>query len=255
MHHLTLDDMVIGHGGVLAMGSCPLMVLVGLTGVGKTTTLQHLASVNLTVLPNRRAITDLAVIGLMQRQLGLPVTPVTDRRERFRWTNAYRAGHPGGVAQALTQLGIRRCDTPLLFDGLRGLTEVQYAVAHFPQVRFIVFDAPDTVRLERLLNRGDAFDVISGQPPGDDLLAALRDIPTIETVFTDAQLVQLASLPGIAGLELFHKVQIIVEERRYYDSRAVADYLAEVLPPARCLRVDTARFGPDEVAAQIIKWL
>jgi hypothetical protein len=69
----------------------------------------------------------------------------------------------------------------LLFDGLRGLNEVQHAATYFPQAHFIVLDAPDTVRLARLLKRADTFDTtqLPASTEGQTMLTALISIPDI----------------------------------------------------------------------------
>ncbi|MCD0177696.1 ATPase, partial [Deinococcus sp. 14RED07] len=78
------------------LSDLPLTVLVGVTGVGKSTALAALTGADpaMRVLPDRREVTDAVMI--------LPATggaPVRDREERFRLTARYRQQHPGGMAQ------------------------------------------------------------------------------------------------------------------------------------------------------------
>ena len=149
--------------GHTALTDLPMIIIVGLTGVGKSTTLDLLAqAIQFTLLPNRRQITDDLMISYLQQTEGQPVQPVTDRLLRFEYTARYRQKFPGGMAHALTQLTLnpQNLSQPLLFDGLRGINEIAYAAKHLPFSRFIMLDAPDLVRLQRLLNRADAFDQV-----------------------------------------------------------------------------------------------
>ncbi|MFO7680283.1 MAG: hypothetical protein R6X34_09555 [Chloroflexota bacterium] len=86
----------------------PLLVLVGLTGTGKSTTVNALRNQGFPfrLLPNRRELTDQLIIPHMQELAGEPITPVPDRTERFTYTRRYRELFPGGMAQALEQLTI-----------------------------------------------------------------------------------------------------------------------------------------------------
>ena len=142
------------------LASWPLIVLVGVTGVGKSTALAALSGPTssgpgLRVLPDRRQVTDAVMIG---PQAG---RAVSDREERFALTAHYREAHPGGMAQALGGLWADPLAAePLVFDGLRGLNEVQYAAEAFAAWRFINLHAPDALRVRRLLGRGDAFDQV-----------------------------------------------------------------------------------------------
>jgi hypothetical protein len=122
-----------------------------------------------------------------------------------------------------------------LFDGLRGLNEVQYGSSYFPHSRFIVLESPDVVRLNRLLNRGDQFDVVEGRAEGIDesLIGALRSIPEIGTVFTPQQLTQIAQIAAdYSPNEILKEVAIIVEERRNYNPEVSRDYLTRPYRPS-----------------------
>ena len=84
------------------LAACPLMILVGVTGVGKSTVLAHLAEFGLdyALLPDRRVLTDRLIISAMQAQEGGPIQPVTDRGLRFDYTRRYREQYRGGMAHA-----------------------------------------------------------------------------------------------------------------------------------------------------------
>jgi len=96
----------------------PLTVLVGVTGVGKSTALAALGDVR--VLPDRREVTDAVMIAALAGR------PVTDREERFALTARYRETHPGGMAQALGSLHADPAvwPLPLVFDGCAGRTRI-----------------------------------------------------------------------------------------------------------------------------------
>ncbi len=241
----------------------PLVIVVGLTGVGKSTVIEALQNdVDFTLLPNRREITDDVIIAPLQQADGHPPQIVADRIKRFEYTARYRAEYPGGMAHALSRLAINPTQvSPLLiFDGLRGLNEVEHAVAYFPQARFIVLDAPDTVRLSRLLQRADAFDAAKIQlsAANQDLMTRLMSIQDIESVFSREQLQQLAQVAHTVDMstnEVIKKVSIIAEERRNYDSGAAREYLTGALPARQALVVDTATQSPQAVAERVKAWV
>lgn len=238
----------------------PLTIIVGVTGVGKSTTLERLSSqgVAFSLLPNRRIVADEVIIGTIQALDGQPPTPVTDRVRRLEYTARYRKLFPGGVAHALTRVVIdpQRWPAPLLFDGLRGLDEVSGAVTLLPHSRFIVLHAPDEIRVRRLLGRGDAFDQTAVAAHGG-ALAALQALPGIEAVFSAEQRARLAALAGddlAATEQLVKQAAIVVAERRNYDPDAARQYLERHLGPERCLIVDTDRHDPERVARRIAEW-
>ncbi len=240
----------------------PIVIIVGLTGVGKTTALTQLDKLgaDFTLLPNRRVLADEVIIASLQKEAGELPCPVTDRVKRFDYTARYRAKHPGGMAFALSRLALNPLKTSgwLVFDGLRGLEEIQQATWLFKESRFVVLDAPDTVRLTRLLKRGDAFDQAGAAPAVIDanFTAALNNIPHIESVFTPHQIQQISLLQQtMPPADIIKKVTIIIEERRNYDSNTARIYLTNTLPPRRLLVVDTASHWPGAVAKEISRWL
>jgi hypothetical protein len=242
----------------------PVLVMVGLTGVGKTTILDLLAQAGMsfTLLPNRRTITDQLIIPTLQQEEGQPPHPVTDRIVRFEYTARYRARYPGGMAYAVSRLALdpNNLAMPLIFDGLRGLDEVQQATVYFPKARFILLDAPDLIRLSRLLKRADLFDRVTsqGRVAQTNLVSRLAAIPKIEAIFTPDDLNKIARLAQ-TGQELdeaiIQKTSIIVAERLNYDSQAAGYFLSSALPPKRLLMIDTAVHPADTVVEQIAGWL
>jgi broad-specificity NMP kinase len=253
--------------GFQALTELPLVIMVGLTGVGKSTVLELLSKngLNFTLLPNRREITDQIIIASLQAEAGQIPYPVTDRVERFEYTARYRAKFLGGMAHALSRLVINPAHIKplLIFDGLRGLNEVQHAVAYFPLARFIVLDAPDTIRLNRLLKREDIFDTTGAVPrqgslASQNLMAALLAIPNIEAIFSEEQLHQIAKSTRSAQIpidEVIQKVSIIVKERHNYDSNTARVYLTHTLPAQRVLVLNTATLSAHAVAQRMAKWL
>ena len=247
--------------GFLPLTHLPVIIMVGLTGVGKSTVIDLLGKeMAFTLLPNRRALTDEIIIASLQREAGESIGIVTNRIKRVEYTARYREKNPGGMAQALGQVVVKVAqeNEPFIFDGLRGLNEVQHGSSYFPQSRFIVLEAPDVVRLNRLLNRGDQFDVVESRPGTIDqsLMETFRSIPEIEAVFTPQQLSQIAQIAAdYTSEEILKKVAIIVEERRNYDPEVSRDYLTQALPPQRVLVIDTTTAPPEGVVARIRGWL
>ncbi|MBB5235144.1 AAA family ATPase [Deinococcus budaensis] len=233
------------------LGEWPLTVLVGVTGVGKSTALAALRAADpaARALPDRREITD---------HVMLAPGPITDRAERFARTARYRAQHPGGMAHAL---GTLSADTAvwgerLLFDGLRGWEEVEHAARHFPAWRFVALHAPDAERVRRLLGRADAFDrVTAGHRSGGVLRAELGALPGVAAVLTPAELDALAALEGQGHppADILAKTRIVVTEREHYDPQAAWSFL-QTLPPARALLLDTVALAPEQVAAAVGAW-
>ncbi len=242
----------------------PLLILVGLTGVGKSTTLAHLmdGEPGWALLPDRRALTDRLIIAAMQAAAGEPVEPVRDRVRRFQYTRRYRELYPGGMAHALAQLWIdpRRLPGPLLFDGLRGDNEVTFAAGALLQAHFAMLDAPDAVRVQRLLGRNDAFDQVHLEGESADGTAATRladlGIQGAEELFTPGEaghLLRLVHSGAVPLDELRARVKIVAEERQNYDPDATrAALLREA--GSRSLVIDTVAHGPEEVARQILAW-
>lgn len=256
--------------GWRAIATQPLLILVGVTGVGKSTTLEHLqqSPLRFSLLPDRRELTDQLIIGYLQTLDGLPVQPVTDRRERFAYTRRYHQRFPGGMSHALSQLLIETSVHPgwLYFDGLRGEGEVAHAARALPHARFVVLDAPDLVRVQRLLGRSDRFDRISSTgassaaATGPGTLAAIgvTDGDALFTPEAVQALLQLAVPPvgtgAIAVEELRAKLQIVVEERRNYDPQAALAHL-RAHAAERTLIIDTTAVTAATAAQQIVDWV
>lgn len=140
--------------GAVPITEANLAILVGLSGVGKSSLI---AGLGLPALPDRREIVD----RLISLEFGM--APPREREGRFAITRRYREIHPGGVAFGLFSAWVMP-QPILLFDGLRGAEESQFALDHYPKARFLVLEAPPELRVRRIAGRGDSFDQIS---PGD----------------------------------------------------------------------------------------
>lgn len=263
--------------------------MLGLTGVGKSTAVQALktqaletqviktqaletrapdtSSLPLTLLPNRRTLTDELIVPTVQRAAGEPIRPVTDRLERFALTRRYRALHPGGMVAALERYLEKQSEETgsglypgldkgtWVFDNLRGLDEARAGAETFPDARFILLDAPPLVRLERLIGRRDSFDQVTVSGPENTSLGdELRTIDQLETVFDVPALEHLAA-QGALGTDIVRAARIIVGEAQNYDMTAAAAYLQNVKDDASFLYLDTAVLSVKDVRTRIQRWL
>ena len=246
------------HERWLPLAEQPLLVLVGVTGVGKSTVLAALGGFR--GLPDRREVADAVMIVPQAGQA------VSDREQRFALTARYRRLHPGGMAQALGSLHAdpERWSGGLVFDGLRGQDEVEYAARQFPLWRFLSLHAPDLVRVRRLLGRADAFDMVAQRGGADpsaaglntDLMSELAALDGVAEVFGAAELEQIAALStqGFTPGDLLAKTRIVLSERRNYDPQAARRVL-NALPAWRSLDLDTSLLSAQDVARATAEWL
>ncbi len=273
-HWLTTDEVAVDFGraptgapgGRTALAATPLLVLVGLTGAGKSATVEALVRLGAVraVLPDRRALTDRIILPAMT---GDPDRRVADRIERFRLTAAFRERHPGGMGAVLAHLSIEsalasRIGTGwIVFDGVRGAAEVE-AAARLPQTVFAALQAPPEIRVARLSLRGDPFDraalTEAGGPPetgpvDDDYVRVLME-QGLEDLIGPSALRRLSRLLAGAGAEVAAvaaAASIVVEESRHYDPADALAVLRERVP-GRLVVVDTAENGVDDVVTQIV---
>lgn len=234
-----------------------LIFVVGLTGVGKSSSLEGIRTQrNITILPNRRELTDRIIIPEVQRWDGKPTAPVTDRLERFDYTRRYRERHSGGVVHALE--GYLEA-TPVafdtaVFDNIRGEDEARYAVNTFASSRFIVLDAPPLERLKRMATRKDSFDQVRAtRLENDTFIANVQTIPDAEKVFDLYEVARLEAA-GYDEDALLTGVRIISCEQVHYDAQAALKVL-EHLPEKRLLYVDTSTRSLEDVVSLLAVWL
>ncbi|MEZ4622199.1 MAG: hypothetical protein R2867_42760 [Caldilineaceae bacterium] len=75
----------------------PLVILVGVTGVGKSTSYRLLRDKDSAFTCSRIGVlTDELIIAFLQRQAGATPCAVADRAERFALARRYREQFPGG---------------------------------------------------------------------------------------------------------------------------------------------------------------
>ncbi|WP_353300299.1 hypothetical protein [Thermus thermophilus] len=213
----------------------PLLVLVGLTGVGKSTLVEALG---LPRLPDRRELVDRYVLP----RYG--ATPPLPREERFRLTRRFREEFPGGVAEVLAR-GYVPPKPLLLFDGLRGEGEVAYALKHLPEARFVLLHAREATRLKRLLSRRDAFDRVRLAPEEEARLKALA-----QGVLTEEELAEALALAPLE--EVLAKLKIVAEEKRNYDPQGPLRLLSG---HPRALVLDTETLSPEEEVLAVRRFL
>ena len=158
------------HGGPgwLALGQCPLLMLVALTGSGKTTALnllkRRLGMPAGDIIPSRRELTDWILFPLAQAVAGEPISPVHDRVERFAITRRFARQVEGGMAAIFSWLYLHGAARgPLLSEGIRGPGELEYALRHFPSWQIVELTLPALTRLRRLSSRDDRFDKAQGR--------------------------------------------------------------------------------------------
>ncbi|MEM6528280.1 MAG: hypothetical protein AAF653_08285 [Chloroflexota bacterium] len=151
--------------GFVPLAQCNLVMLVGMTGSGKSTTLQHLrndATLNfIEAIPSRRQLADLILIPTAQHLKNETIAPVKERVTRFEYTRHFRDSFaPGGTAEAFTWL---YCDLPqtlILSEGVRGQNEIDYVLEH-TRWRIAELWVDPVTRLQRLSSRNEAFDAVT----------------------------------------------------------------------------------------------
>lgn len=269
-----------GTGGDHPAGWCSLaevdlLILVGVTGVGKSTTVAELIShdPSIILLPDRRTLTDVLIIRYIQQLDGLPAAVVKDRSERFDFTRQYRTLFPGGMSHALSNVltAPNLAGKLFLFDGLRGANEVEHAAALLPQARFIFLGAPDGIRIQRLLARQDEFDTVAKVTPrqiGEARSPESRQIDTLpvwDELFPDCEDLAIQTderewilsrlRKGVLTAEDVNaKLTIVRAERRNYDPEATLNALRRVAVD-RLFVVDTVQLTPQESVQQIWHWI
>jgi hypothetical protein len=125
-----------------------------------------------------------------------------------------------------------------------------------------VLEAPDVVRVARLVGRGDPFDQIGGgHGPNADLdnIQRFADIglPQAQESFTHLEeqaLLELVRSGSVTAAKLRDSLEIVLEERRSYDPEATSAALLQEAP-YRTLMVDTQQHSPEEVAALIMRFV
>jgi hypothetical protein len=240
--------------GFVPVSGLPLLVLVGMTGSGKTTTIGRLdACQEAFLLPERRSLADAFIIPAMRAE-GPAGGGEPDRLGRMALTRRFREMHPGGFAYLLSRLwvaappGARWC----LFDGLRGPEEIDFALSHLERARLAMLDVPDDIRLARLLGRGDRFDTVRTVAAGGCGEALFTD----DAPFSREERQRLlAAVPeGTPDGEVRAKIMILAEEKRSYGMERLASLTSG--PRGECIRrIDAASLPPDGIADILMDWM
>ena len=228
----------------IPVADLPLCILVGVTGVGKTSLCRALQTNRpCSLLPERRLLTDryiLAAMGIAPEE----GCKGPDRLQRFEATRTFRRRYPGGMGYVLSRVHIKDPGKELLlFDGLRGVSEVRYAAAHLPRAVFVVLSAPDWIRVQRLISRGDAFDAAPGDREDPESLPW-------ETLFTPDQknsLLLSCREQDIAPRQLAEKMRIVIKERENYDQEETRRFLQEAIPE-QTIAIDSSRYSQEAVS-------
>lgn len=147
----------------ISLDKSKLIIISGLTGVGKTSVIRDLLNSggSYLLLPNRRELTDKVII---PPYVGEKKIETLNRLERFEISRKFRADNPGGMGFVISKLYMPQeslKDHTIIFDNLRGENEIRFGIKHFPDAFFISLYASPLVRLRRLIKRKDAFDKLN----------------------------------------------------------------------------------------------
>lgn len=234
--------------GFTPLPDVPVLMVVGLTGTGKSTTLARLGEMRGTGtlrycddIPDRRELADLIVIPTAQAIAGEEVRPVKDREQRFELTRRFAQQFNAGGSAAVYGWLYYQWDghTPLLSDGLRGPGEIAYALKHYPRWQVCELWVDPVTRLRRLSHREDRFDFLANS-------SELRD---------------LSFLPKGRRLEVMRLLEsgevtpkAVITARAEAQNYGGAAYDADNRTPRyRCIQIDD--MTPDEVAKAVVEFM
>ncbi len=155
------------HDRYHALANHPLLMLVALTGTGKSTTLdilqQRTGGAGMRVIPSRREVADWIALPFAQVLLRQPIAPVSDRVKRFRYTRLFAEHVPGGMAAAFSWLNLTDDYRGLvLSEGIRGPNEIRYVLNQFSCWQIVELALHPLTRLRRLSGRQQDFDQAGG---------------------------------------------------------------------------------------------
>ncbi len=233
---------LISVAGYVPLAQCNVVMLVGLTGTGKSTTLQAMRDSGRLAfqegIPSRRQLADFILIPMAQHWRGEPIVPVKDRIARFGYTRDFREQiAPGGTAEAYTWFDCNLPDALVLSEGVRGANEIKYALAH-TRWRIIELWVDPVTRLKRLSSRQEAFDAVQNADDTDlsflmpEQAAHVRDLLATRQITPEA-------------------VTTVREESANYGA---TPYDAEnTTHHYHCLPIDN--MTPPQVAEAIINWI
>jgi len=147
-----------------------LMMLVALTGTGKSTTFEKLAEISsdrvsdaMCIIPSRREVADWISIPTAQVLLGEPIKSVKDRVLRFHYTRTFAEHVSGGMAGAFSWVNVSTdYQGHILSEGIRGDNEIRYALDNCHGWQIVELALHPLIRLKRLSSRDDVFDKAEG---------------------------------------------------------------------------------------------
>ena len=230
---------LVGGEGFRPLGECALLMLVALTGTGKSTTLDRLRArlggAGMDVIPTRRELADWIAIPMAQALADEPIEPIRDRARRFAFTRRFAERTPGGLAAAFSWLHLAEsCDCLLFSEGIRGGNELRYALDNFPRWQIVELTLPPLTRLRRLSGRRDDFDRAKG---------------SADLSFLPRRLQGQARALVKAGEITAEALAIVEAEAANYGFEAFADGAAY----PNYHRVEVEERSPDDVAEAIIR--
>jgi hypothetical protein len=177
--HVSLESTQDHH----PLAECQVVMLVALTGTGKTTTLNKLAEISnddvsdrMKIIPSRREVADWISIPTAQVLLGEPIEHVTDRVQRFHYTRMFAEHVSGGQARAFSWINVSTdYQGNILSEGIRGENEIRYALEHCHGWQIVELALHPIIRLKRLSSRDDVFDKAEGAGDVSFLPADLQE--------------------------------------------------------------------------------
>lgn len=230
---------LVGGDGFRPLGECALLMLVALTGTGKSTTLDklraRLGGAGMDVIPTRRELADWIAIPMAQAMADEKIERLRDRARRFACTRRFAEQAPGGLAAAFSWLRLAdSCDGLLFSEGIRGGNEIRYALDNFPRWQIVELTLPPVTRLLRLSGRREDFDRAGGRA---------------DVCFLPRQLRRQAAALVKAGEITAEALAIVEAEAANYGFDPFADGAAY----PNYHRVEVEERSPDEVAEAVIR--
>ena len=148
--------------GFHALAERSILMLVALTGSGKSTTLARLrrrGGQGQDVIATRREVADWIAIPTAQSFAGEALRAVPERVERFRYTRTFAELVPGGMASAFSWLRVAdRYAGLIISEGIRGPREIAFALRNHPRWTIVELSVHPLTRLRRLSARRERFD-------------------------------------------------------------------------------------------------
>ena len=249
-------------GGWLSIHDFPLIIMVGLTGTGKSTSIHALLNTGkkLTLLPDRRTLTNQIIIPMMHQ--GKNKKKSLDRSERFACTRRFRKRYPGGMSYILSKLYAQsgKTDGYFLFDGIRGENEIDYAAQFLPSARFVVLHTPDEIRVRRLLTRNDSFDKIVCKTALNNNIFSSKymKISGLNDILNDIQkntLLKWAKEHNVSSEALHEKLSIVISESLNYNSKKMMTAFNKEPTKNRAYFFDTSSTSSRKIVETIVNQL